>query len=515
MTHTLADPTDFGNKPGDGPLRVGGRAPDIASSPMANENLPSTPSPAAAAQAPATALVRDLWPGTQSVRAAGEAYLPKHPAEETWDYASRLLRSVFFNAFRQTVVGLVGLIYRKDIELGDDVPPQIVDHWRNIDLEGKSGDVFMREVTQDAMTSGHAAILVEFPDTDGAQNRKQEQEIRPYWVPYKKEDILSWRTAIENGRVVLTQVVLRESQWVARGEFGQEAEERFRVLFRTVVTEDDVSVERVGWKLLRVTKNKQVKVDSEGFYPTQDEIPLAEITTSGGRSLFESDPPLLDVAYLNIAHYQMWSDYVTAIHKTNVPLFLGTGMTAQKDSDGNTTPLVIGPNTAIIDSNPDADAKYVSHDGAQISSTKGALDDLKSDMGTLGLAMLSPQKRSAETAEAKRLDKSQSDSALSVTARGVQDGGNRALHFHAKYLKLDSGGSMEVNRDFEGLLMDAPVMAAYAQLVTVGFPPEAVAKMLKQGGRLPDDMTIEQIIEEMEIRALAKSDMDDLEMGAE
>ena len=183
------DPTDFGNKPGDGPLRVGGETPK-GEGPPKKQDLPSTLSPAAVEQVPATTICRDLWPGTLSVRAKGEDYLPMAPREDRRFYNPRLALSVFFNAFRQTIVALVGLIFRKDPQLGDDVPPQIVEHWENIDLEGTHGDVFVRQVTQDAMTVGHGAILVEFPDTGGAQNREQERDIRPYWVPYRKEDIL-------------------------------------------------------------------------------------------------------------------------------------------------------------------------------------------------------------------------------------------------------------------------------------------------------------------------------------
>jgi hypothetical protein len=144
----------------------------------------------------------------------------------------------------------------------------------------------------------------------------------------------------------------------------------------------------------------------------------------------------------------------------------------------------------------------VSHDGAALGSTKIALDDLKSEMGTLGLAMLSPQKRMAETAEAKRLDKSTSDSSLSVAARGLQDAVERALGFHARYLGLSepgAGGSIEINRDFEGLLMDAPVMSAYAQLVNAGFPERVVLEALQRGGRIAEDADLEEL--EMEMAA--------------
>ncbi|KKL27177.1 hypothetical protein LCGC14_2387770, partial [marine sediment metagenome] len=51
------DPTDAGNKPGEGRLHAGGQAPRSGSA--KDPNLPSTRSPASSAQVPQTTLTRD------------------------------------------------------------------------------------------------------------------------------------------------------------------------------------------------------------------------------------------------------------------------------------------------------------------------------------------------------------------------------------------------------------------------------------------------------------------------
>ena len=478
------DPTDAGNKPGDGPLHVGGQAP--GTSMTSDANLPSTRSPAATRQQAELQLCRDLEGGQEAVRAASTEYLPQAPGESRSNYSDRLYRSVFFNAFGRTVEGLTGLIFRNDPVLGEDVPPQIVEAWENIDLAGTHGDVFLRDIEADALTVGHAAILVEFPDVgEAVVDRQTERELlRPYWVPIRKEDIMSWREVLELGRIVLQQVVIRERIEAPVGEYGQQQVETYRVLWR-----DEAGVH---WKTVRVAEDRSIIPIAMGDYPTQTEIPISEVPTSGRKSLFVSRPPLVDVAYLNVAHYQMWSDYNWSIHKTNVPVFTVSGMPSQ-DEDGNAIDLVIGANTAIILPDPQAKAAWVAHSGASLNATKAALDDLKSEMGTLGLAMLAPQTRGAETAEAKRLDKSTSDSSLSVAARGLQDAVERALGFHAKYLAVPTGGSIQINRDFEGMLMDAPVMTAYAGLVNAGFPASVVLRALQEGGRIAEDADLEEL----------------------
>ena len=481
----LADPTNVGNAPGDGPLRAGGV--EYESPPRSDGDLPSTMSPAARRQKDALMLCRHVSGGTDTLRMHSTAYLPKAAAEHSDDYSNRLGRSVFYNAFRRAVDGMSGLVFSRDPELGDDVPGVIREQWENIDNAGTHGDVFVRDLFADALEAGHAAILVEFPATDGEQTADAELtgEVRPYWVPIKKDNILSWRTRNVNGKTVLAQLVVRECVTVPDGAFGEKEVERYRVFY--------VDILGVHWQLLGIDEQRRVFVYDEGDYPTQDEIPVAEVQTAGKRSMFESDPPLKDLAFLNVAHYQMWSDYNWSIHKTCVPFIFGSGIVNATDDAGNRLPLDIGPNAAVLQPNAEASMQYVSHSGEALGSIKTALDDLKNDMGSLALAMLAPQKRAAETAEAKRLDKATSDSALSVTARGLQDAVERALYFHARYLNLPDGGSIEINRDFEGLLMDAPVMGAFATLVQAGFPPRPVLEALQQGGRIADDADLDAL----------------------
>lgn len=482
----LADPTDYGNEPGTGgPLRQGGVAVD--GMPQSQANLPSTRSAASARQEPAVTMVRDLWCGTEKLRERSTAYLPKAPGEDTRNYNARLSRSAFFNAFRRTVEGMTGLVFRTDPQLSDDVPPQIREHWENIDNAGTHGDVFAREMLQDALAVGHTLCLVEYPNTGGrVLTLADEAPLRPYWVPIKKENVMSWRTAVIGGRTVLTQIVLEERQQVADGAFGEREQVRYRVLYKRGPV--------VGWQLLEVNARREVVLVGEGTYPTQDEIPIFEVTTSGRVGILESEPPLLDLAYRNVVHYQVESDYLYSIHKTCVPILTLAGYQPPAVEDGAPAPqLVVGPNSAFTSPDPAFRAAYVSHDGAALGSVKAALDDLKSDIGTLGLAMLAPQKRTAETAEAKRLDKATSDSALSVTARALQDGIERGLGFHARYMGLEDGGSCEVNRDFEGMAMDPAVMGAFAALIAQGLPWDLALDQLQKGRRIAEEVDTETV----------------------
>jgi len=477
------DPMNVGNAPGSGPLRAGGKAPTV--NPTSQGNLPSTMTPLIAGQQDALTLVRDLWGGTQTVRARAQTYLPREPGEDAANYDVRLRRSVFFNVFRHTVEGLAGFVFRKDPVLGTDVPPVLVEHWENIDNAGTHGDVFLRALLTDAMTSGHAGILVEYPDTGMVTLTAADEaalKLRPYWVAIKKDNIVSVRMICENGLEKLAQMVLRETYYVPDGTYGEKEETRYRVLYHNLYTGE------VGWRLEGITPDgKGIVRYNEGLYTNQTQIPIAEVPTSGRLGAWVSRPQFLDLAYLNVAHYQQWSDYATCIHKTNVPILCTSGV----EVEGT---LTVGPNTGLNFSAPDAKAYYVAHDGHALASSKASLDDLKNDMAALGLAALANSKRVAETAVAKTIDKSASDAVLSVTARGIQDAAEQALHFSAQYLKLPEGGSIQINREFGDTRIGAADVMAWATLAEkMGVPLMTVLSALRTGGWIPDDANLDDI----------------------
>jgi hypothetical protein len=92
---------------------------------------------------------------------------------------------------------------------------------------------------------------------------------------------------------------------------------------------------------------------------------------------------------------------------------------------------------------------------------------------------------------------------LAVGARGLQDGVERALQFHANYMKEKDGGSITINRDFEQLIMDAPAVTAYSALVAAGFPKRPVLVMLQRGGRIAEDEDLDALELEWDAAAAA------------
>jgi hypothetical protein len=442
---------------------------------MSDKNTPDTQSTAAKNMAPAIKVCRDVAAGFEKV----QGYLPQHPEEEAQNYLIRRRRRTFFNAFGRTVEGLTGMIFRRDPRLGDDVPEPIQEHWENVDNKGTHGDVFAADLTHDAIEAGHSVILVDMPKVPEGANAAEEKALgaRPYWVRYNAEDVYGAYSTQIAGRTVLTQITFHEETVERDGKFGDKKVDRYRVFRRT-----DKGVEWELW-VKRDGDNKDAAMDDSGLLGNQTEIPCS--ACYGKRTgFYTSKPPLKDLADLNILHYETMSDYFHAAHIANVPIPVTIGADAEK--------LVFSPN-ASLNLPEGADAKYLETEGKALGHTRQMLQDLEQNMATLGLNFLSRDKRAAETAEAKRIGKSEGDSALAKIARSCEDAVEQALGFHAKYMGLNTGGSVEVNKDYEDLTLTPEEWAALNHAREIGeISRETYWNILLAGERLPPDFDVEE-----------------------
>jgi hypothetical protein len=107
------------------------------------------------------------------------------------------------------------------------------------------------------------------------------------------------------------------------------------------------------------------------------------------------------------------------------------------------------------------------------------------------------QKLSAETAEAKRIDRSQGDSTMMVIAQNMQDMIDNCLQWHAQYLgNATAAGSAYVNRDFLGARLEPQDIAALLSLYTAGtIGQETLLRELAEGDVLGDNFDVDEELE--------------------
>jgi hypothetical protein len=414
------------------------------------------------AQEPHWILIEDLMQGTYGMRRKHRRYLPQEPRELDESYDNRLARSVVPPYYQRLERMLAGMLTRKPVRL-TDTSDTIREQLFDVDLQGNDLNVWTYETARKLIRYGHVGTLVDAPSDGG----------RPYWCTYTPRQILGWRTEQRDGAQQLVQLRLMESVVVPDGLYGEKAIEQVRVLtpgqFQIHQRQDD----------------GEFKVTDEGT-TSLDVIPFS-VAYGNRHGFMESRPPMEDIAELNLKTYQVQSDLDNQLHISAVPMlaFFGFPTAAEEVS--------AGPGEAIAFP-AEGRAEYIEPQGRSFDYQFRRLEQLATQINELGLSAVLGQKLSAETAEAKRIDRSQGDSTMMVIAQNVQDMIDNCLQFHAQFLgQNEAAGSCLVNRDFIGSRLEPQEIQSLLALYTAGtITQETLLQQLADGEILGDDFNVEE-----------------------
>jgi hypothetical protein len=92
-------------------------------------------------------------------------------------------------------------------------------------------------------------------------------------------------------------------------------------------------------------------------------------------------PPLLELAHMNIEHWQSASDQQNILHTARVPLLFARGFSG-------TDKIVIGAKSATVAKDEKAELKFVEHSGAAIEAGRKSIHDLEDRMRQVGAELL-------------------------------------------------------------------------------------------------------------------------------
>jgi len=416
------------------------------------------------------AMIATLMAGTGAMRAASTKYLPKAPAESDDAYEYRLAVSTLYNGMRRTVETMSGKPFSEPIKLGDDMPSQIVEWCDDVDLQGRDLHAFAHSVFADALANGISHVLVDYPPVDAAAVTQLERAAigaRPYFVHLKHDQITGWRSERINGVETLTQLRFLESVNVPTGVWTVAAVQQVRVL------------EPTKWSTYRQNERGEWVLYEEGVV-TLGKIPLAT-TYCDRQGYMQARPPLLDLAWLNIEHWQSSSDQSNILHVARVPILFAAGF-----DDGA---LKIGAGSVVSNDEPAATLKYVEHSGAAIAAGRTSIKDLEERMSLAG-AQLLMHKPGARTATEKAIDSADADCALSLMTRNHEDTIDLALQFMADWENLGKAGEVELTGEIGG-----PEETEFAGLMRARelglLSAETVFSEMQRRGLLSDDITWE------------------------
>ena len=411
--------------------------------------------------------------GTNYIRDLAEQYLPQEPREDDEAWQARIDRSVLSPYTSRLIETAAGAVLRKPIHIEGDP------YWSEValDIDGIGSNIneYARRALVSSLTYGHSAILVDFPAATGARNLAEERAMgrRPYFVHVDAPQIWGWRKDDTNR---LTQIRIHDYEYRPLNEFGEEQVEVMRVIYPGRYDLYTLGQETVTFE------------ESNGF--SLDTIPVVPIY-SNRRGVLISQPGLLDIANLNITHYQRQSDLIHALHIAAMPTLVLEGYS--QDSSEAT----IGVNYAL-GMEPGHKAYYVQSDATSFDAQMNELQSLEGQMSTLGITKLFGQKFVAESAEAKRIDQAQSNSVLAIISQELESALNQAFKLAAQYVGMEPP-VITIDRDFDYYRLIGQDVAVLAQLNESGkISDETLLKILQHGEILPEDVKIADELERIQ-----------------
>ena len=415
---------------------------------------------------PGWLLIEQLMKGTRGIRQGHRKFLPQFPRESDESYDNRLQKSVLSPFAKRLELMLAGMLTRKPVRL-TDVSDVVTEQLFDVDLQGNDLQQWLFNTARVALRYGHVGVLVDAPAAG--------QNGRPYWVSYSPREILGFRTEIAEGEQKLTMLRLAETITMPDGKYGEKDVERVRVLTPG------------AYEIHEKDEKGDYNIVDEGT-TSLNEIPFA-VAYANRTGVLESMPPLDDIAELNLQHYQVSSDLSNILSVSAIPLLAiyGFPQSAEEISAGASEALAL-PESAR--------SEYIEPSGNSFDAQFKQLEQIENKINGLGLAAVLGAKLVGETAEAKRIDRSQGDSTMMVVAQQMQDMIDNCLRFHAEYMQESVAGSSQVNRDFLGQRLEPQEIQSLLQLYTAGtITQDTLLTELANGDVLSEDFDIEEEIE--------------------
>jgi hypothetical protein len=447
-------------------------------------------------------LVRDVCKGSETIKAAGDLYLPRPnstdiSAENRARYEDYKKRAVFYNATGRTKHSLVGAAFRTWPTL--TVPGALDYVAKDIDGQGVSIYQQSQSVTGHLLEVGRHGLLVDYVAVQaGTVSKADEQSgrARANIASYPAEAIINWKTRQVGGQHLLCLVVLRETVDVDTDDgFGTEQKVQFRVLRLDAA---GVYTQEV-WE----ESSKESSRIVEPFAPLNGlgqpwrVIPFQFLGSENNDSSVD-DSPLYDMAEINIGHYHNSADYEDSAYFAGQPQFWIAGLDEQWRDDLEKSGIYVG-SRAPLTLPREGSCGFAQPQPNTL--VKEAMDAKKGDMVSLG-ARLIERGSAVKTATQADNDSAAEHSVLSLIVSNVSEAYTQCLAWMAEFSNAAGETVYKINQDFTQVSLDAAIMSALFNAVQGGrLPASDFWQYLRDRGVINPEKTDEDIQGELESSA--------------
>lgn len=430
--------------------------------------------------------IRDCVSGEKQVKFRKTKYLPKPNAADTSSeneerYKSYVERAVFYNVTKRTLGGLVGQIFTREPQI--EIPALLDPVKADATGSGVPVEQLAKKASGFVVSQGRCGLLIDYPVTNGPASRAQIDAgyIRPTFSVYAPWEVINWRTIARGGKEMLSLVVVSEQYCVSDDGFEMKMGQQYRVMRLVEASQAVATVEGTGFQIV-VDPNSglyddeltvtvplvyQVEVWRKGTnqawqlvqgYPAfpkdaggtnLDEIPFIFIGAENNDPNIDN-PPMYDLASLNIAHYRNSADYEEACFIVGQPTPYFAGLTEQWVKSVLKGTIQLGARAAVP--LPEGGTAGLLQAEAN-TMPKEAMEAKERQMVALG-AKLVEQKTVQRTATEADLENTSETSTLSASAKNVSAAFQWAFEWAAVFVGAPEAGiKFELNTEFDLMKM--------------------------------------------------------------
>ncbi|WRQ11925.1 DUF4055 domain-containing protein [Serratia phage vB_SlqS_ZDD2] len=440
---------------------------------------------------PEWSMIADCIDGERRIKAEGEVYLPRPEEKPKYDvksndrYEAYKARAAFMNATGRTMGGMIGVAFAK--------PPTVTmkggmeKFEEDIDGRGQSIQQQIRDALNRNLASGRAGI---FSDFTGTGEQSEREKGRPILRLFTAKNIINWRN--RDGKDTL--IVCEYEEPVDDDAF----ELRMMKYYLELRLVDGKAKARTWKPIAEGSSDYSMPEfidlkDANGNH--FDEIPWSWIGATNNDHTPDA-PPMADIAYMNIKHYQSEADLAELSHLVGQPMFGITGLTQDWVDDNDMSGgIALGARKAVV-LPVGGDIKFAQAEERTICLTLA--ERREKQMAALG-AKLIERGVGARTATQAGNEAQTDNSILSLAASNVEDAYNRALKFACRYLSESAEASVELNKRYEIAQLDSAAIQALISAVQGGYLRKADFLRFMQSQSIIDSRDdVEEIEQELE-----------------
>jgi hypothetical protein len=323
--------------------------------------------------------------------------LPQYPNETDTDYEIRRLNAPLTNIYADVSQNLSDKPFAEKCELEEGTAEDLVRLTEDIDGQGNNMHVFVSETFKNGIDKGIDWILVEFTKVPPGATLADERNMgaRPYWLHIPCERLLAVYSAFFNGKEILTHARIYEPV-TRRNGYGEECVQRVRVLNREEIVDGDDKVIGYAPATFELYELQEDQATKQMVWNVVDTgqisigiIPLVPFMTGKRKGAsWQVEPPLRDLAYMQIEEFQQESNLKTVKELTAFPMLTGDGVPQPVDAAGEAILVPVGPKAVLFappnNAGQHGSWKYIEPQASSLTFLQADLEKFRNEMRHIG-----------------------------------------------------------------------------------------------------------------------------------